>query len=169
MDQVLALLADQTSVPWTNLGKSFEARKCFQKTIFLLQNEPYSLNLGYSFNLYLYGPYSGRLATVGYEIAENIEAHKTFVGGHSFNKDIMDKIEAFNAFVEEGMAKSKLRREEFLELAGTILFIYRYTLPQGEKNKAEEAGKRTALLKPWCRPTTRDLIVNTMRKCRLIT
>lgn len=46
--------------------RSFEHRKRFQKTVYLIQ--AFDISLGFEFNWYLYGVYCSELADVGYEL-----------------------------------------------------------------------------------------------------
>jgi uncharacterized protein YwgA len=53
---------------------SFDGRLKLQKIVYLLQ--AYGLNIGYHFNLYLYGPYSTELARDGFAIGDFEKAPK---------------------------------------------------------------------------------------------
>lgn len=49
-------------------NETLEDRKRFQKTVYLIQ--AFGIDLGYEFNWYVHGPYSPRLAKVGYKLEE---------------------------------------------------------------------------------------------------
>lgn len=49
-------------------NETLEDRKRFQKTIYLIQ--AFGIDLGYEFNWYVHGPYSPKLAKVGYKLEE---------------------------------------------------------------------------------------------------
>ncbi|MBE9565165.1 MAG: hypothetical protein IMF16_00240 [Proteobacteria bacterium] len=69
-DEALGLFTDGLGIGSEQLS-CFEGRKAFQKAIYLLQEEPFSWDMGFRYNLYIRGPYSPQLAEAGYRLLDN--------------------------------------------------------------------------------------------------
>lgn len=74
---------------------TFQGRLIFQKTVYLLQ--AFRIYLGYSFSLYLHGPYSPDLTRDGFEMKDKIK----HIPKSKFQHDVMEKnFKRFLSFIE---------------------------------------------------------------------
>ena len=108
----------------TQFEQDFDNRLILQKTIYLLQ--AFGLNVGYSFNWYLRGPYSPDLSRTTYLVASNYdpEASAQFCDEKSEKRFC-----EFLAFIG-----TKKNDQVWLETVASIHFLANL---YGEKNEAE--------------------------------
>lgn len=89
--------------------EKFDSRLKLQKIVYLMQ--AYGLNIGYTFHLYLYGPYSTELARDGFSMPD-------FLGQSLIqfsNNQNQAKFEKFIRFIED-----KKDDTEWLEIAASL-------------------------------------------------
>ena len=102
---------------------TFEGRVIFQKTIYFMQ--VFGINFGYSFNWYIYGPYSPELTKDGYRLKEEKILEKVpklkFV-----NPELEDKFNKFLDFI------SKKKSAKWLELLASIHFLVQLLTKKGK-------------------------------------
>lgn len=109
---------------------TFDNRLKLQKIVYLLQAK--GLNLGFQYELYLYGPYSERLTKVGFDLGTFNEIEKIYFS------DSKDE-EMFNEFLNE--IGSFLEDNDKLEIASSLhLFRKTYNITNEEElvNKVKE-------------------------------
>ena len=138
-DEALGLFAEGLGIGSQQLG-CFEGRKTFQKAIYLLQEKPFSWDMGFRYNLYIRGPYSPQLADAGYGLLDN--------------KDEWDAVLESQQLVRAAQKHVQKLREEFtgedgdldgdlLELAATYHFLrhrtFRYVDDPSKKHEKSEA------------------------------
>jgi uncharacterized protein YwgA len=93
----------------------FDDRLKLQKMVYLMKSK--DLNLGYAFNLYLYGPYSPDLTKDGFQISQVCE----YGNLNKIGFEDVDKDEKFLEFISKiGEKKDDL---EWLEIVSSYLFI----------------------------------------------
>lgn len=118
-----------------HLGFSFEKFECsktqrivFQKLVYALQRS--GLKFGYSYNLYINGPYSPGLATDGYFIAENIDKFEDRTLTFAFSDVGLEKIEKAKSFLLGNTSDSN-----WLETICTLDYLYRYSGPSKQNEE----------------------------------
>ncbi len=93
----------------------FDDRLKLQKIVYLMKSK--NLNLGYIFNLYLYGPYSPELTKDGFQISQVCEYGN--IGKIGFEDEGLDS--QFLDFIQK--IEEKKEDLEWLEVVSSYLFI----------------------------------------------
>lgn len=122
--------------------KTFSDRLRFQKTIQLLQ--AFGVDLGYSYNWYLSGPYCSTLAKDGYELAEVI--HKIPKLDLEFaNNTLTASYTAFKDFIQD-----KKNDPDQLEIAASICFLHQQKNLDKDTVLRLTEGKKQQFTKKGC-------------------
>lgn len=96
----------------------------FQKKIYAAQRSGFSF--GYSYNLYVHGPYCSSLADDGYEIARDLAAYRDC--GYSFSERGQEKISIAKQFYNEN------DEVEWLETITTLDYLCKLQRNRGINN-----------------------------------
>lgn len=135
-------------------GRSFQNRFMIQKYVYLARY--FGLNMGYSFGMYLHGPYSSTLANDYYELAESEAIADMY--GESIPRDLdlngLDQSSFFH-FVNK-------RVPEWLEAATTLLSLSQHIINKGR------LIERTANMKEHIPEHTIESILGTLERNGLI-
>lgn len=94
---------------------SFENRFKVQKIIYLMKSKGF--NLGYNFNLYLYGPYCSELNNDAHQMVDLLDFQNSPVLVPS------DKKEIFLEFVSKLRENGRKENMEWLEIVSSFVFL----------------------------------------------
>lgn len=104
---------------------SFKDRLIFQKTVYFLQE--FGINFGYSFNWYVYGPYSPELTRSGYKMKNIADTPKIKFINPKFERDLNN--------LQKFLGNNK-NNADWLELIASVHFL---------KNKSIALSKRQVI------------------------
>ena len=121
---------------FTNFEYSKNQRIIFQKLVYSLQK--FDVNFGYSYNLYINGPYSPGLASDGYHIAQNLEDFNPDI--FKFSQKGSEKIEKVKEFIDNDSSK------DWLEILCTLDYLYTHSSTY--RNDTDKLKDRFRELKP---------------------
>jgi uncharacterized protein YwgA len=110
----------------------FDKRLILQKTIYLLQ--AFGLNIGYTYNWYLRGPYSSELAHTAYEVAERYDRDLVVEFN---NEETEEKFEQFLEFMAD-----KKHSQYALEAVASIHFLAKLFSEQNEEIIYKRVAKK---------------------------
>ena len=134
-DQALALFVDALGIDEDDLRR-FDGRKTFQKAMYLLQEEPFCLDLGFRYNLYIRGPYSPQLADAGYRLLGNPPARQAVLDSKQL---VSTSRQAIDRLRGEFTGQDGHLDGDLLELAATHHFLthqtYRYVDDPDQKRE----------------------------------
>jgi len=100
--------------------EGFINRLKIQKCVYLAKY--YGLDLGYKYNMYMYGPYSADLSNEYYSVIDDIIAKKDYYY-HNNNKEEVEELEGFDA--KKFLVDIKNKDANWLELATTAINLSR--------------------------------------------
>lgn len=103
---------------------TFENRKILQKSMYLLQECPSHWGFGFSFNLYIRGPYSPDLADAGYRLLRDREQGSSTVGSAVLTDKCMEDVKEVQRLFSGGTGQLDA---DLIELAATLHFLVHYT------------------------------------------
>ena len=148
-DEALGLFAEGLGIGSQQLG-CFEGRKTFQKAIYLLQEEPFSWDMGFRYSLYIKGPYSPRLANAGYGLLESRQEWDGVLDSQQLVRSAQDGVETLrDAFTGDGGELDS----DLLELAATYHFLTHRTF-----RYVDDRSKKHEKSKAWIRKHKFDLL-----------
>lgn len=103
-----------------HIGKdNFEQRLVSQKKVYLLKS--LGVELGFSFNWYIHGPYSPRLTTYLYD---NLEILSTFdYDNYELDNDVINKLNQINSIQEHKL--DTMSESSWYELVASITYLYK--------------------------------------------
>jgi len=137
-DQALALFVDALGIEADELQK-FDGRKTFQKAIYLLQEAPFCLDLGFRYNLYIRGPYSPQLADAGYRLLDDPRSRQAVLDSKRL---VASSQRAIDQLRDHFTGHDRHLDGELLELVATYHFLthqtYRYVDDPDEKRTKSE-------------------------------
>ena len=139
-DVAVALVLKHSEMSVRELSE-FEGRKILQKIMYLLQEMPRRWGFGYSFNLYIRGPYSPALADSAYRLLEDAAGLDSIPPDTDLaNGCLVDLNRVRTAFASpSGGFDAAL-----LELAATVHFLIRHTY-----RYAGDQDRALALAQEW--------------------
>ena len=141
--EVLALVLAELELPRERL-RDFDGRRVLQKVVYLLQEGRRRWDFGFSYNLYIRGPYSPELAGVGYDLLTSQELQTQTNLVEECRKDISRLRECF----AEADRQLKLNAD-LLELAATLHFLCRHSFSYlGQTERLDEAKRWLKQKKP---------------------
>jgi len=128
---------------WERFQYDLSVRKEVQKTVYFLQ-EKFNISFDYTYNLYIYGPYSQSLSKEAFALSNDPNSAEI-----SQNNELKDcsanKIGGLKALFYDGDTPDL----DKMELAATAHFLYNYTFASGtpEERKAKCAD-HIKMIKP---------------------
>lgn len=105
---------------------TFDQRLLSQKKVFLLQE--LGVDIGYSYNWYIHGPYSPNLATYIYNTLDLLNSQD--FSNYSVSETVQEKINLVNAFADS--KPDSLSEPSWYELLASVLFIKKRWKPAVE-------------------------------------
>ena len=148
-DEALGLFADGLGIGSQQLS-CFEGRKAFQKAIYLLQEKPFSWEMGFRYSLYIRGPYSPQLADAGYGLLDNREEWEAVLERQQLVRRCQQDVK-------------RLRKEfadddgeldgDLLELAATYHFLTHRTF-----RYIDDSSKKHRKSRAWIKEHKPDLV-----------
>jgi hypothetical protein len=102
----------------------FENRKILQKAMYLLQECPSRWGFGFSFNLYIRGPYSPDLADAGYRLLRDRYLWASAITSATLTEGCIADVETMRRLFSTGAGQLDA---DLLELAATLHFLVQYT------------------------------------------
>jgi len=125
---------------------TLSSRKIYQKITYFIQE--FGLNLNYTFNWYIYGPYSPELTREAFEIysiGDPLSLFKEELPKLKRNeKKILCKVKTFLEEVDK-LSRNK-EQEYWIELLSSVHYLYKYAFPKAKS--LEETWKILNRFKP---------------------
>ena len=103
---------------------TFEGRKILQKEIYFLQE--FGVDLGYSFNFYIYGPYSSELTHDAFFLESQIEQAPYTVETADLSSEEEAALEQARTFLSE-VREQDGERAYWLELLSSLHFLWNHS------------------------------------------
>lgn len=122
------ILEEATGDPhfFETFEKDYKKRLIAQKVIYLLKSR-FGMNVPWSFNWYIAGPYSPSLAHDLYATAHDLEAVRARARSFKLKASVMDKIEQLRHLLHADVDKLGLDMAGWAELLASIDYISRWS------------------------------------------
>ena len=122
--------------------QTFENRLLIQKSVYFL--EQFDADLGYTFGMYIRGPYSPTLARDAYTLQE-LDYSPDEIKAVHINSNVRSKMRAFMDSIDK-LVDNKKNRQYWLELLASLHFLFKHSYP---RIKTFKEAKNTYKLAPF--------------------